>query len=194
MIADREHGDDRSETPGGLPSSPTIGRMTLVAPTLIAPIRTRWWQRLSRRGIAVGVAAAVAYVLAVGIPTTLIPNPIFGREIPPTWWAWPSLLLTAVLVGLLTATYIAPTKVASPLPGAEEPTPKKGVIGAALTYFAVGCPVCNKIVLLALGWNGALTWFQPFQPVLQVAAIALLAWAIWQRFRNLDGCVARAAA
>ncbi len=59
-----------------------------------------------------------------------------------------------------------------------------------LTFFAVGCPVCNKLVLLSLGAAGAVTWFQPFQPLLQVAAIALLTWALVRRLRNRASCPA----
>ncbi|MGM0384777.1 MAG: hypothetical protein ACQERF_02180 [Actinomycetota bacterium] len=152
------------------------------------------------RQITVGVLAGLAYMLFVAIPTALIPNPVFGREIPPTWWSWPSLIVTTVLVAALTASYIKPrdavaaekaelaAREAAGGDTSEEAPSKKGIIGAALTYFAVGCPVCNKLVLLALGYNGALTWFEPFQPVLQLLAVAVMVWAIWQRWTYLDAC------
>ena len=147
------------------------------------------------RQITVGVLTGLGYLLFVAIPTDLIPNPVFGREIPPTWWSWPSLLVTTVLVAALTASYIKPRDaVAAELAaeaaaaGDEEAPSKKGMVGAALTYFAVGCPVCNKLVLLALGYNGALTWFEPFQPLLQVVAVGVMGWALWQRWTYLDAC------
>jgi hypothetical protein len=59
-----------------------------------------------------------------------------------------------------------------------------------LTYFAVGCPVCNKLVLLALGSAGAMTLFEPFQPVLQVTAVVLLVWALRGRLRGEVACPA----
>lgn len=128
--------------------------------------------------------AAVAVVVFIAVPTDLIDTPVFGRAIPPTWWAWPSLLVSAALAGLLTASYVAnPAQ-----PGTDRAASRGGWIGTALTYFAVGCPVCNKIVLLALGSAGAVTWFQPAQPVLQVAGLALLAWALRKRLLGELSC------
>ena len=138
-----------------------------------------------RRWLA-ATGAAIAFVLVVAIPTDLIDNPVFGREIPPTWWAWPSLVASSVLGGLLVATYVA-----APEQSDAPATRRGGWIGAFLTYFAVGCPVCNKLVLLALGSAGAITWFEPVQPVLQVLAIALLAWALRRRLLGELSCPTR---
>ncbi len=130
----------------------------------------------------VAAAAGAGFALLVAIPTDLIDTPLFSREVPPTWWAWPALALSSVLGGLLAATYVNPV---SP----EEPAPRRGgYAGALLTFFAVGCPVCNKLVLVALGSAGALTWFQPVQPLLQVAGTALLALALRQRLRSERSC------
>jgi protein-disulfide isomerase len=90
-----------------------------------------------------------------------------------------------VLAGLLTATYVA-----TPAPtgtGMEAPT-RRGLVGGIFTFFAVGCPVCNKLVLLALGTSGAMTWFEPVQPVLQLLAMALLVWALRARLRGENSC------
>ncbi|MDG2232910.1 MAG: hypothetical protein P8L16_03730, partial [Ilumatobacter sp.] len=54
-------------------------------------------------------AAAMATVsaLAIGLPTDVIPNPVFGRQgTPVESWAMPVLAITAVLSGLLFATYV----------------------------------------------------------------------------------------
>ena len=129
------------------------------------------------------LATAVGTVLVVAIPTALIPNPVFGREIPPTAWAWPVLLVTAVLAGLVAATYVA----RKDKPGNERGG-KLGAAGAFATFFAVGCPVCNKLVLLALGYTGALQFFAPVQPFLAAASIGLLAVALVLRVRRERAC------
>ena len=134
-----------------------------------------------RWGIALVSGIAVAALVA--LPTAVIPNPIFGRAIEVTWWSYPVVILSGIFGGLLLATYIKE-------PGAEEidKAAKVGGIGGFLAFFAVGCPVCNKLVLLALGTSGAMTWFAPVQPFLAVASVILMAWALRIRLRGMTSC------
>ena len=137
-----------------------------------------------RRRWLVATGTALATYLLIALPTDLIPNPVFGREIAPTVWSYWALAASAVLSGLVTATYVA-------TPDAE-PRAKEsrlGMAGAFVTFFAVGCPVCNKLVLLALGYTGAIQFFEPIQPYLAAGAIALLGWALVARVRREDSCV-----
>ena len=112
---------------------------------------------------------------------------MFARAVPVTWWAWPVLIITAVLAGLLGATYIR----GNGTPGAK-PASRVGMLGGVLSYLAVGCPVCNKIALLALGYSGALRWFAPAQPWLAAAGVGLLAYAFHRRLRGEVACAAPA--
>ncbi|MFN2320602.1 MAG: hypothetical protein ABR500_13095 [Dermatophilaceae bacterium] len=139
---------------------------------------------------AVAVASTLGTILLIGLPTVLIPNPVFGREIPTTWWNWPALLAAAVLSGLLVATYVRQSTPLGVLENTdtEESGSRRGMIGGVLTFFAVGCPVCNKIVLIALGTSGAMQWFAPVQPLLAVAAVAALVWALHTRLRGERAC------
>jgi hypothetical protein len=157
---------------------------------------------------AVAIGAAVATVLVVGVPTDLVDTPLFTRMVPAPWWAWPGLVASAVLAGMLAATYVRDPRTDPPSPGVDtDPSApsaapfsapssapddrsatRGGYVGAALTYFAVGCPVCNKLVLLALGTTGAMSWFAPAQPVLQLAAIGLLGWALVRRLDAQETC------
>ncbi len=131
----------------------------------------------------VALAATAVFVLLVAVPTDLVDTPVFGREIPPTWWAWPALLVSSLLGGLLTATYVR-----APSQPDRASSRRGGWVGGLLTYFAVGCPVCNKLVLLALGSAGAITWFEPFQPVLQGVAVLVLLWALRSRLLGELSC------
>ena len=132
---------------------------------------------------AIAAGATVLYALLIAIPSDLVDTPVFGREVPPTWWAWPSLLTSSLLGGLLVATYVR-----APSQPDRASSRRGGWAGGLLTYFAVGCPVCNKLVLLALGTSGALTWFEPVQPVLSIAAIGVLTWALRARLRGEVAC------
>ena len=138
------------------------------------------------------VAGAVAFV-AVGVPTALVNTPIFGRTVAPRWFDYVVLAVSSALIGLTWAARGpgagAPDVEADP---DEQRSRRRTVAGGALTYLAVGCPVCNKLVLVALGTSGALTWFAPLQPVLGVAAVALLAITLRRRLRRV-GTVACAA-
>lgn len=137
-----------------------------------------------RRRWGAAVAAGLVTAVAIGVPTDVIPNPVFGRPVPVTWWSPPVLVLTAVLSGLLFATYVRE-------PGDEvevDRSARAGGIGGLLAFFAVGCPVCNKLVLVALGTTGALELFAPIQPLLAVGSLVLLAVALRVRLRNARVC------
>lgn len=148
----------------------------------------RFWKA---RQYLVAAATALAFGLLVGIVTVLIPNPWFSREIDTVWWNYPVWILTSLGAGMLTATYVrAPSHDTSDLEEtpAERRTTRMGIAGGLLTWFAVGCPVCNKIALLALGYSGAITWFAPLQPVLAIAALILTGLALIWRLRGQVAC------
>jgi hypothetical protein len=148
--------------------------------------RTLW----SPRRVGAAVVAAVALALLIGLPTDVIPNPVFGRPVPVTWWSYPTLLATAVLGGLLAATYVRePGPAGSDAVDDEIDAPTRtGGVAGLLSFFAVGCPVCNKLVIVALGTTGARQWFEPVQPLLAVASIGLLWWALRARVRSATSC------
>lgn len=134
---------------------------------------------------AVAAAVAASTILLIGVPTALIPNPVFGRSVEATWWSWPVLVVTAVLAGLVSATYVAtPTD-------RDEAAGRAGLAGGFLAYLAVGCPACNKLALIALGSTGAVQWFAPWQPVLAVAGIVALAYALRRRLQGERACPVR---
>lgn len=135
------------------------------------PVR-RWW-------VVLGASALVAAVIAV--PTAMVQNPLFVRMTPPTWWSWPVLAATALLGGLLTATYVRTGD------GATQ-VGRSGAAGGVLGWLEVGCPVCNKLVVLVVGVSGALRFWAPVQPALAVASVALLGWALYRRLRGELTC------
>lgn len=147
---------------------------------------TRW----SPQRWIVAAVAAVVVALAVGLPTDVIPNPVFGRPVPVTWWSYPVLVATAVLGGMLAATYVnlPDSGLTDDLDRHSERTAQTGGVAGLLSVFAVGCPVCNHLVVLAIGVTGARQWFEPLQPVLAVLSLLVLAYALVARLKWARSC------
>ncbi|WP_328563241.1 hypothetical protein [Streptomyces coelicoflavus] len=158
----------------------------------------RSWRRAGKalrgwrsRQWAVAGAGALATAVLVGTPTDVVPNPLFGRSVPVQWWNYPALAVTAVLAGIVLSTYVrgpaAPESSSSPEPKAADGG-RLGAIGGVLSFFAVGCPVCNKLVLVLLGASGALSYWAPLQPLLAVLSAVLLAEAALRRLSSQTEC------
>ena len=129
--------------------------------------------------VALGGVLLTAAVIAV--PTGIIHTPIYHRMTPVLWWAYPAWALTAVLEGVLLATYVRTGRPSRASTG-------QAATGGVLSFFAVGCPVCNKLVVLAVGASGALSYWAPVQPFLAIASALLLVFAVYQRLRGMRSC------
>ena len=122
----------------------------------------------ARRWLAALLFAVLAGFL-MGVPTGVVPTSFYMRMTAVTWWDYPVWAVSALLVGLTAATYVA---AGDALPG---PDRSARTIGASLlATFAIGCPVCNKLVVALIGVSGALSYWSPLQPVLGLLGIALL--------------------
>lgn len=119
---------------------------------------TRFWLE------AAGWALTIALVVA--IPTVLVRNPLFRRMTPTRWWDYVFLAISASLIGLTMA-------LRRHIETRDCPVERRSVAGAALVFLAVGCPVCNKLVVALLGVGGALAYFAPVQPVLGALSVLL---------------------
>lgn len=149
---------------------------------------------IDKRFIVHAALWAAASLLAYGLVTAIVPNPVFARQIPPEPFAIVVWLASAPLMGLLGATYSAAAPVGSsarPVPLVADPAAgTAGRDGTALgtvasfgAFLAIGCPVCNKVALVLLGTSGAMTIFAPLQPVIGAASLVLLAGTLAWRFR-----------
>lgn len=135
---------------------------------------------LPRRYWALVVPATVIGALALGIPTAVIPNPIFTRQVPTRPLDYLFWAVSALLLGLIGASYLIERD-------GQVQLENKVAGGGLLSFLAIGCPVCNKLAVLALGASGALTYFAPIQPLIGLASVALLVYALRLRFQSLSG-------
>jgi hypothetical protein len=127
--------------------------------------------------LLLSLAAAVVVAVILAIPTAIIDNSLFTRMTPVEPEQYVFWIVTSLLSGALIATYLSPRfrrGLAGPAAGA-------GLLGV----FAVGCPICNKLVVALLGTSGALSYFAPIQPLIGLGAVALAGWALWIRLRVL---------
>lgn len=128
------------------------------------------------RFTVVSALVTVIYLAFVGVIAAVIPNPLFERMTPVTGWNLVFWVVPALLVGPLVASYLVPGRAT-----ACDVT-NRATLGGILSFLAVGCPVCNKAVVLLLGVSGALTYFEPLQPALGALSVALLGYGLWLRF------------
>ena len=138
---------------------------------------THWLDALTqlspRTWLRAGLYSCVA-ALAIAIPADLIDNRLFGRPVAPRTIDYVVLTVTAALIGLVLA--IRPEQTV-----ATESQEKRAIFSGVLSFFAVGCPVCNQAVVALVGTSGALSWWAPAQPVVGLIAIGVLLFTLRQR-------------
>jgi len=145
---------------------------------------------------------AARYATLVALPLlTAIAYAAIGLKRPSSplrFLAGPALWLAAAMAAL---------PIAGPVLGGSEvatPHPEQMAVAMAavpLTLLLVRLPalrplrvptelsaVVGSAVLVLLGASGAMQWFAPVQPILAVAAVGLLAWALRARLRGEAEC------
>lgn len=121
------------------------------------------------------LAAAIGLVV-IGLPTAIYENPFFVRMTPVQAQDYVIWVVSSVLIGLIVGSYFT---------GGSKAGEGKILSGSVLSVLAVGCPICNKPVVLLLGTSGALTFFAPIQLYIGIASVLLLGWVLLLRVRAL---------
>ncbi|MEW6036607.1 MAG: hypothetical protein AB1529_08410 [Candidatus Micrarchaeota archaeon] len=116
---------------------------------------------------------SIGILALFGLVTATIPNPIFMRMMPASPLDFFFLATTALLGGA----YLA-------LPTNACAADGKAAGGTFFGLLAFACPICNKLLVMLLGYAALFEWFDPLRPLLGVVSIAALALAIVQK---LDG-------
>ena len=155
---DANFGETRSPS-----SASTVGHRYRVAARSLGP---GVWIRMLAWTVVVGAAIA--------IPARLVPNSFFTRMTPTR----PQDYVFWILGAALTGAVLSLRRV-----GANKDT--RGMSGGLATFLAVGCPVCNKLVVALIGAGGATSVFAPVQPLIGIAALGLLAWALRTQLRAM---------
>jgi len=104
---------------------------------------------LDERFWLVAGLATMGSLLVLGVPTAVIPNPFFIRMIPTEPFNVIVWLVSAPLIGLLIATYGRPPAPAVGDRGIERGA-GRATLGGVAAFLAIGCPICNKVVVAAV--------------------------------------------
>jgi hypothetical protein len=133
---------------------------------------------------------AAGAALLLGIPTVLIPNHLFSRIVPTSPQDYVIWVVSVLLIGpLMGLTTLYPVESKTTTQNRSLKGSGRALAGTLLSFFSVGCPVCNKVVVLLLGLGGAMTFFNPLRPFLGLASIVLLSVTLFLRVRVLrHGC------
>jgi hypothetical protein len=158
--------------------------------TLAATLTPRYW--------GTALVGSLGTLLLLGLPAALIPNPVFGRQIEAEPFAYAVWIASAALAGPLIADWLVPARPDAGRDPHRDGTGEAGLtLGGLVAFLAIGCPICNKIVLVLLGTTGALQLFAPIQPILGAASVALLAgtlaWRLRARARGCTRCTSAGA-
>lgn len=112
---------------------------------------------------------AVGLFLILGIPTALLPNLVipYYRMVQATWLDYVFLLTTSLLI----AVYLA-------IPENKVCKPYGAFSGGFLGFLAFGCPICNKLLVLLLGFDFMYGMVNPIRPILGIVSVIVLGYAI----------------
>lgn len=139
---------------------------------------------LTPRFALASAVGTVTALLALGIPTAIIANPFFARMTPT------EPVQRGRVAGVGTPDGSSAGDVSgAPWPPGGPPRPPRGgaptTLGGIAAFLAIGCPICNKLVVASLGVSGALSIFAPLQPLIGAVSLVLLAATLWWRVRQL---------
>ena len=130
------------------------------------------------KGWIVAGGGAIGASLALGVLSAIIDNPFFIRMIPVRAEDYVIWIVTSMLLGLVLGTFAI---------SSVKGNGGKALGSGILTYLAVGCPICNKLVILFLGISGALAYFEPVQLYMGIGSVILLGWTLLLRARSVTG-------
>jgi len=122
-----------------------------------------------------GLVAGLVSAVLQAIPTAVFPNPFFVRMTPVRLLDYVFLAASSVLIGLIFSTFT--------LPKATVSCQNRAFGSGVLSTLAIGCPICNHVVVAMIGISGALSYWAPLQPVVGATAVVILLWTLHERLQ-----------
>lgn len=135
------------------------------------------WALIAPKPLAFGLVATLISAVLQAIPTAVISNPVFVRMTPVRAQDYLFLAASSALIGLIFSTFGVRKAAVS--------CQSRAVGGGVLSTLAIGCPICNHVVVALIGISGALTYWAPLQPVVGATAIVILIWTLLKRMQAI---------
>ena len=128
--------------------------------------------------IAAGLS--IIFFIIMGIPTALVPNPFaqYARMISATFLDYFFLVATSVLLAILISLKICYKS--------KKQIGVKELAGGAAGFIAFSCPLCNVLLITALGSTVVSSFIEPLRPILGVISIIILSYLIYQTVQCKD--------
>jgi hypothetical protein len=120
--------------------------------------------------IIITILSAIGFFLLLGFVSAIVSNPFFSRMTSIASFNWFVLVITSIFAGTYVGLY-------NFIKNHETISVSCATGGGVLGFLAFACPVCNKLIILVLGFSGAMTYFAPIQPFLGILGIGLLLYA-----------------
>ncbi len=131
------------------------------------------------KAIGIGVISTIGAFFIFGAPTGLIPNPVFTRMIPSLPLDYVFLALTSVLVGAYAGLHFYGKQENTK---SQNATAYSGVIGGIVAF---GCPICNKVFVMALGTTSVMTYIEPYRPIIGAISVIIMGLAVFVKARQV---------
>ena len=126
----------------------------------------------------------LAALLIMGVAGETLPGASAGRVVPIRWWNYVTLVLSPPLIALIVATFVP----AGPPRRARRRAKAGTGVGGAAGTLAMACPVCNPLAIPVFGAAGVLSFLAPYQGLIALLSVVLLALTLLLRLRTTQAC------
>lgn len=127
--------------------------------------------------VLIGILSGIIILLAIGIPTEIIPNDVYTRMIPVTFLDIFFLIVISVMLGVYIALFFY----------LKEKKKKQKIFsaygGATGGILAVSCPICIKLLVLIFGTTALMTYLEPARPYIGFLSIGLIGYGLFTQIK-----------
>ncbi len=138
--------------------------------------------------VAIGSVAAIIAFFLFGIPTAVIPNSYFFRMSPVTIFDYIFLPINSVLFGAFIALLFYQGNYKRLIKLKNTKTESAATGAAFVNVLALGCPICNVVLVSLFSTTALMTYLEPARPALSVLTAGILGTAIYFKAKSIKEC------